>query len=171
MDPRPKHLDLQRERGLAIRWDDGRESFYSLPLLRKLSPSAEQRLLREEMEQNPLTVLPANRPTADGLSAVDAELVGNYAIRIKFSDGHETGIFTWHYLRRIDPDARNRRRTALPDARPSRKDRNGENGRTSPQTDRSDTASATHLFRDSGRSRKPEQHHRTCGQRDLRALA
>ena len=60
---------------------------------------------REEMEQNPLTVLPANRPTADGLSAVDAELVGNYAIRIKFSDGHETGIFTWHYLRRIDPDA------------------------------------------------------------------
>ena len=104
MDPRPKHLDLQREHGLAIRWDDGRESFYPLPLLRKLSPSAEQRLLREEMAQNPLTVLPANRPSADGLKAVDAELVGNYAIRIKFSDGHETGIFTWHYLRRIDPD-------------------------------------------------------------------
>ena len=105
MDPRPKHLDLQRERGLAIVWDDGRKSFYPLPLLRKLSPSAEQRLLREEMTQNPLTVLPANSPTADGLTAVGAELVGNYAIRIKFSDGHETGIFTWHYLRRIDPDA------------------------------------------------------------------
>jgi DUF971 family protein len=57
------------------------------------------------MAQNPLTVLPANQPSADELKAVDAELVGNYAIRIKFSDGHETGIFTWHYLRRIDPDA------------------------------------------------------------------
>jgi DUF971 family protein len=105
MDPRPKHIDLQREHGLAIRWDDGRESFYPLPLLRKMSPSAEHRLLREEMAQNPLTVLPANQPSADELKAVDAELVGNYAIRIKFSDGHETGIFTWHYLRRIDPDA------------------------------------------------------------------
>ncbi len=105
MDPRPKHLDLQRDRGLGIQWDDGRESFYPLPLLRKLSPSAEQRLLREEMEQNPLTVLPANGTSADELRAIDAELIGNYAIRIKFSDGHETGIFTWHYLRRIDPDA------------------------------------------------------------------
>ena len=28
----------------------------------------------------------------------DAELVGNYAIRIVFSDGHDTGIYTWDYL-------------------------------------------------------------------------
>ena len=32
-----------------------------------------------------------------------AELVGNYAVRITFSDGHDTGIFSWQYLREIDP--------------------------------------------------------------------
>jgi DUF971 family protein len=31
--------------------------------------------------------------------------VGNYAIRIRFSDGHDTGLYSWDYLRRIDPDA------------------------------------------------------------------
>ena len=37
------------------------------------------------------------------LRALDAELVGNYAIRIRFSDGHDTGLYSWEYLRRIDP--------------------------------------------------------------------
>jgi DUF971 family protein len=39
------------------------------------------------------------------LTALDAELVGNYAIRIRFSDGHSTGIYSWRYLRSIDPAA------------------------------------------------------------------
>jgi DUF971 family protein len=30
-------------------------------------------------------------------------MVGNYAIRIRFSDGHDTGIYSWAYLREIDP--------------------------------------------------------------------
>jgi DUF971 family protein len=30
-------------------------------------------------------------------------MVGNYAIRISFSDGHSSGIYTWAYLREIDP--------------------------------------------------------------------
>ena len=72
--------------------------------LRRASPSADAKALREEMARNPLTVLPAGRATGP-LSAVDAELVGNYAIRIRFSDGHSTGIFSWSYLRSIDPGA------------------------------------------------------------------
>jgi DUF971 family protein len=55
------------------------------------------------MERNPLTVLPAS--TASGpLTATGAELVGNYAIRILFSDGHDTGLYSWLYLREIDPE-------------------------------------------------------------------
>ena len=104
MDPRPLHLDLQRDSGLSIRWNDGRESFYPLVLLRRMSPSAEQRALREQIERNPLTVLPSGTVTSDELSALDAELIGNYALRIRFSDGHDTGIFTWSYLRSIDPE-------------------------------------------------------------------
>jgi DUF971 family protein len=69
-----------------------------------MSPSAEARELRAEMARNPLTVLPANVTKRDGpLAALNAEMVGNYAIRIRFSDGHDTGLFTWRYLREIDP--------------------------------------------------------------------
>lgn len=104
MDPRPEHLDLQRDRGLSVRWEDGTESFYPLPFLRRMSPSAEQRALRDEMEHNPLTVLPSGTVSSAELVAVDAELVGNYAIRISFSDGHQTGIFSWKYLRSLDAE-------------------------------------------------------------------
>lgn len=107
MDLHPVHLDLQRDRGLAIEWSDGTRSFYPVAHLRRLSPSAESRHLRAEMARNPLTVLPASAVGSSGaaapLTAVDAELVGNYAVRIHFSDGHHTGIYSWAYLREIDP--------------------------------------------------------------------
>ena len=98
----PAHLDLDREKGLAITWGDGRESFFPIAYLRRRSPSADAKVLREEMARNPLTVLPASRATGP-LTALGAELVGNYAVRIRFSDGHSTGIFSWTYLRSIDP--------------------------------------------------------------------
>ncbi len=108
----PRRLELRKDEGLLVEWTDGRESFYPVALLRKLSPSAEMRKLREEQAKNPLTVLPASvsRALSVGggvaLRAESAELVGNYALRIRFSDGHETGLYTWAYLREIDPAAR-----------------------------------------------------------------
>ncbi|MHC4948173.1 MAG: DUF971 domain-containing protein [Planctomycetota bacterium] len=100
----PEHLDIKKDRGLTVRWRDGGTSFYPVPWLRRMSPSAETRQLREEMERNPLTVLPASAAGHDGpLTLDDAELVGNYAIRLRFSDGHDTGIYSWAYLRHIDP--------------------------------------------------------------------
>lgn len=83
-------------------WSDGARSFFPVDYLRKMSPSAETRQLREEMERNPLTVLPTSTMSSGPLTAEDAELVGNYAIRIRFSDGHDTGIYSWTYLRTID---------------------------------------------------------------------
>ena len=71
-----------------------------------MSPSAEAKKMREEMAKNPLTVLPQSMSNQSGpLTALDAELVGNYAIRIRFSDGHDTGIFSWQYLREIAPES------------------------------------------------------------------
>ncbi len=101
----PKHLDLAKDRGLTITWQDGKTSFYPIAYLRKFSPSAEARALREEMARNPLAVLPASAMgTGQPLTATGAELVGNYAIKIIFSDGHDTGIYSWDYLRELDPD-------------------------------------------------------------------
>lgn len=100
----PKSLDLQKDLGLTVTWADGSTTFYPIAWLRKMSPSAEMRELREEQQRNPLTVLPDSVTHHTGpLVAVDAELVGHYAIRIRFSDGHETGIFSWDYLREIEP--------------------------------------------------------------------
>lgn len=99
----PARLDLDRAKGLTVEWEDGVTSFFPIALLRRMSPSAEQRELRKEIERNPLTVLPASASRGADLTATDAELVGNYAIRITFSDGHRTGIFSWAYLREIDP--------------------------------------------------------------------
>lgn len=101
---RPKHLDLKKDKGLTVEWPDGRVSFYPVAYLRKMSPSADARELREQMAKNPLTVLPASATSGNQpLTAVGAELVGNYAMKIIFSDGHDTGIYSWDYLRQIDP--------------------------------------------------------------------
>jgi DUF971 family protein len=102
----PSRLDLKKDRGLTIEWDDGSTSYYSIAFLRRMSPSADVKQLREEMARNPLTILPAGQAGGASLAALDAELVGNYAIRIRFSDGHDTGIYTWTYLREIDPGLR-----------------------------------------------------------------
>lgn len=99
----PTHLDLKKDRGLTIQWPDGASSYYSIAYLRRMSPSADMKNLRDEMAKNPLTVLPSKGPSSGPLVALDAELIGNYAIRIRFSDGHSTGIYSWEYLRRIDP--------------------------------------------------------------------
>lgn len=67
-----------------------------------MSPSADARALRESLATNPLTVIPTPASHAP-LAATSATLVGNYAVRILFNDGHDTGLYSWKYLREIDP--------------------------------------------------------------------
>lgn len=103
--PKVAHLDLKKDTALTVLWADGRVSVYPILYLRRMSPSADARQLREEMASNPLTVLPASAAGGgEKLTAVGAELVGNYAVKIRFSDGHDTGIYSWRYLRDIDPN-------------------------------------------------------------------
>ena len=77
--------------------------FYPVGWPRRMSPSADARELRKELERNPLAVLPSGGETGP-LRAEGIEAVGNYAIRITFSDGHASGIYSWGYLRSIEPD-------------------------------------------------------------------
>jgi len=98
----PVHLDLKKDTALSIRWGDGRESVYPISLLRRLSPSADMRELRKQMLKDPLTILPSSGGSGE-ITALDAELIGNYAIKISFSDGHSSGLYSWDYLREIDP--------------------------------------------------------------------
>jgi len=92
--PWPVELRLKRaEKRLDIEFDDGRR--FSLPAeyLRVESPSA------EVQGHGPgEKVIVAERAHV-GILAL--EPVGNYAVRIKFDDLHDTGIYSWDYLYRL----------------------------------------------------------------------
>ncbi len=80
----------QAEKRLEIDFDDGRS--FSLPAeyLRVESPSAEV----QGHGPGQKTLVPGRRHV--GIMAL--EPVGNYAVRIKFDDLHDTGIYSWQYL-------------------------------------------------------------------------
>ena len=93
----PKDLKVQiAEQRLLVEWNDGRHSEYSLDELRRRCPCASCRTAREAKDANPLQILKFD-PT--GIRVESAELVGNYAIKFRWSDGHDTGIFEFRALR------------------------------------------------------------------------
>lgn len=102
MSDAPRHLHLDRKKGLTVTWADGQTSRFPVAHLRRWSPSAEARSARQELSSNPLAVVQAG-PSPDDLEAVTIEPVGTYAVRIEFSDGHRTGLYSWDWLRQIDP--------------------------------------------------------------------
>ena len=104
-EPAPRALHLDRQRGLHVTFHDGTVAFLSLTLLRRMSPSADARTEREAMAKNPLHVLSPRQAAGGPLTATTAELVGNYAVRIRFSDGHDTGLYAWKLLRELAAEA------------------------------------------------------------------
>lgn len=78
------------EKALEVDFDNGATFRYPAEFLRVESPSAE---VKGHGPGQRVTV-PGRRHV--GILAVEA--VGNYAIRIKFDDRHDTGIFSWAYL-------------------------------------------------------------------------
>lgn len=90
----PTELRLDKDkRVLSVSFDDGRSFALPAELLRVLSPSAEVQGHSE-----------AQRVTVAGKKSVGIvrlEPVGNYAVRIVFDDGHDTGLYVWDYLREL----------------------------------------------------------------------
>ncbi|MBC7784446.1 MAG: DUF971 domain-containing protein [Burkholderiales bacterium] len=97
----PAKLSLQRDRELKIQWDDGAQSVYPILYLRANCPCAMCRQLRESQKKSRLTVLPGNH--SQPITAISAEMVGNYALRIEWSDNHASGIYSFTYLKEIAP--------------------------------------------------------------------
>ncbi len=89
--PWPAKLRFSRaERRLAIELDDGETLTVPYELLRVQSPSAEV----QGHSASGRVLVPGKRTVQ-----IDrAEPVGNYAVRLVFSDGHDTGLYTWDYL-------------------------------------------------------------------------
>ena len=89
--PAPTALTVhQQSRVLEVAFDDGAQFRIPFELMRVYSPSAEVQGHGPGQE-----VLQTGKREVD-LVALDP--VGNYAVQPRFSDGHDTGIFSWDYL-------------------------------------------------------------------------
>lgn len=89
--PNPTELTVhQQSRTLEVAFDDGARFFLPFELLRVYSPSAEVRGHGPGQE-----VLQTGKRNVT-ITALDP--VGNYAVQPRFSDGHDTGIYSWDYL-------------------------------------------------------------------------
>ncbi|MDZ4762370.1 MAG: gamma-butyrobetaine hydroxylase-like domain-containing protein [Alphaproteobacteria bacterium] len=94
----PTELRFQSAAGqLHIRYDDGYEAAIPYELLRVESPSAETKGHGANRPPPP--------PGKRGVGVTGAEPVGRYAVRIRFSDGHDTGLYSWGYLRELAEQA------------------------------------------------------------------
>ena len=82
-------------REIAILWQDGREDYFTMEKLRAFSPSAEN-----TGERDILGRLHGGGGDREfpGVEVTGWQLVGNYAIRFNFTDGHHTGLYSFQYL-------------------------------------------------------------------------
>lgn len=83
-------------RVLRVSFDDGAIRDLPATLLRVESPSAE---VQGHGPGQKVVVT-----GKDNVTIVDVQPVGNYAVRLVFDDGHDTGLYTWDYLHKISPD-------------------------------------------------------------------
>lgn len=91
----PLQIQEENEREISIAWSDDAVTNYDAAQLRRACPCAScvnewtgEKILKDEHISNET-------------SFSNVSLVGRYALNFKFSDGHETGIYTFPYLRKL----------------------------------------------------------------------
>jgi DUF971 family protein len=100
----PEHIAISKSKGISIDWKDGHSSAYGLVYLRDHCPCATCTGAHGTPPRVPDT--PASGPFQmykPALKMQSVEPVGNYAIRILWSDGHGTGIYSFEHFRKICP--------------------------------------------------------------------
>lgn len=101
MSVSPKHIRARQQQGqLEVEWPDGAVHRLPYRFVRGRCPCAAcvdemtgERIV--DVEQVPETIKPAS-----------LDFAGNYALKIRWSDGHDTGLYTWDYLRQLADDER-----------------------------------------------------------------
>ncbi|HEX8843033.1 MAG TPA: DUF971 domain-containing protein [Pyrinomonadaceae bacterium] len=97
----PREIEQEGDAGLRIAWADGHECHYRASELRRACPCAQcvnewtgERVLKPEA-------------ISDQLSIEDLSIVGRYALNFRWSDRHETGIYSFRYLRELCEEQQN----------------------------------------------------------------
>ena len=91
----PTQIVEESDSSVSIKWSDKSETLYTAPLLRRSCPCATcvnewtgQKILKDDQ-------------VTDDLTFSHISIVGRYALSFHFSDGHNTGIFSFDYLRKL----------------------------------------------------------------------
>jgi DUF971 family protein len=103
--PQKVRVDKSGGTGVTIEWRDGAKSAWTFAWLRLACPCATCHEARDaegrepgEAKPQPAALLPMY---VAPMRPVDVTPVGKYALRFKWNDGHEAGIYSWDYLRNV----------------------------------------------------------------------
>jgi DUF971 family protein len=91
----PREIAQEGGAGLSVTWGDGRVCRYGAAALRRVCPCAQcvNEYTGERM-LDPATI-------SDALTVESLDLVGRYALNFRWSDGHQTGIYSFRLLREL----------------------------------------------------------------------
>ncbi|MBH0237038.1 gamma-butyrobetaine hydroxylase-like domain-containing protein [Methylobrevis albus] len=93
----PTEIRLGKDkRTLSVTFDDGARFDLAAEYLRVCSPSAEVQGHGPDQKQT----VPGKRD----VTIIALEPIGTYAVRVRFDDMHDTGLFTWDYLHKLGTD-------------------------------------------------------------------
>lgn len=93
----PNEITVDRaQKKLFIQWPDGVKSDYSFAYLRNACPCAHCDTTKHGGEP-----VERDEKQFEAISVRDAEQVGHYAIRFLWSDGHDSGIYSYEFLREL----------------------------------------------------------------------
>ncbi len=104
IEPVRVQVDKSGGTGMVIHWKDGHRSSWSFAWLRAACPCATCTEEREKAGLAPgqtrakAALLPIYQAPVRPL---EVSPVGNYALKFKWNDGHESGIYSWDYLRNV----------------------------------------------------------------------
>ena len=101
MEYKIKEITEFSETTIYVLWDDGHESIYLYEELRQLCPCANCRTLREKSSKGRLPFkkkIPIGTQQTS-IKPLKIENVGHYAIKFYWNDRHDTGIYTFDFLR------------------------------------------------------------------------
>ncbi len=92
----PVKVKLSADKFLLIEWNDNSHTSLELRMLRWFCPCANCLADREKQGKNYIPIFGRDQVTVESIKPV-----GNYALGIKWKDGHDTGIYEYQYLNKL----------------------------------------------------------------------
>ena len=92
----PVKIEIQDKKLLVVKWDDDSVSKVKLSNLRRNCPCA---VCKSEMEEQSKTYIPIYGDLE--LAVSDIQIVGQYAMKIIWKDGHETGLYEFGFINQL----------------------------------------------------------------------